>query len=249
MTTTPNLELPYLENSQANAELYHNEALNIVDILLSRGLVSRSTTSPPAHSDGIAYLVPTGATGDWSGQAGKVAASWGSAWVFYDPKDGWSAWVVDENVTIIYRGGWKTVTGEALFFGRNTADVNLGASTQDIPWNAFDRKDAGVFSHSTGTNPDRIVVLEAGDYLIHYDATLAFVSSARTATLDVSKNGSLVTGSESTLSVTSALSNECASGVVLVNCAVNDILRVRVTSDGTGSKLVGGKMRVLVRRV
>ena len=46
-------------------------------------------------------------TGAWSGQAGKIAAYQDSAWVFYTPREGWLAWVADEDTIYSYDGsGW-----------------------------------------------------------------------------------------------------------------------------------------------
>lgn len=54
-------------------------------------VISASTTAPPATpADGDTYLVPTGATGAWSGHAGELAI-WdadAAAWIFETPGDG-----------------------------------------------------------------------------------------------------------------------------------------------------------------
>ncbi len=52
--------------------------------------------------DGTRFVVAASATGDWDGQSGKIAAFQDGAWAFYEPKEGWTAWVADEHTLVIY---------------------------------------------------------------------------------------------------------------------------------------------------
>lgn len=66
------------------------------------------TTPPGSPSAGATYIPAAGATGAWSGQAGKVAIWSGSAWVFGTPRVGWTAYVEDEEKLIAYKSaGWS----------------------------------------------------------------------------------------------------------------------------------------------
>lgn len=60
---------------------------------------SRSTTAPPgAPATGDRYVVPTGATGAWSGHAGKVATWSGAAWLLTAALFGSVTTVDDEGI-------------------------------------------------------------------------------------------------------------------------------------------------------
>jgi hypothetical protein len=67
--------------------------------------------SPPASPvEGSRYIVAAEATDDWFGQSNKIAAYQDGAWAFYAPKDGWLAWVVSENILIVYEAaGWSAL--------------------------------------------------------------------------------------------------------------------------------------------
>lgn len=72
---------------------------------VSSAVISRATTAPPGSPAlGNLYIVPTGATGAWSGQTNKVAYYNGTTWEFYTPAEGWRTWVSDEDVMVVYTG-------------------------------------------------------------------------------------------------------------------------------------------------
>ncbi|WP_421704857.1 DUF2793 domain-containing protein [Aliiroseovarius sp.] len=91
------LSLPYLQASQAQKHVTHNEALRILDSVVQLSVIAADQTDPPATpADGDRYLLPAGATGDWAGEDGKIAVWNDAAWSFLAPNSGWLAWV--ENV-------------------------------------------------------------------------------------------------------------------------------------------------------
>jgi hypothetical protein len=70
-------------------------------------VADKDLTSPPGSpTDGAAYIVGTGATGDWSTHDGDVAYYDGdnSAWKFATPVEGWTAYVQDEDVEYRFDG-------------------------------------------------------------------------------------------------------------------------------------------------
>lgn len=87
----------------------------------------RDLTTPPASPTlGDRYLVPSGATGAWSGQTNRLAVWDGTAWVFYSPGAGWMATVQDEQYAPkVYDGsGWRDPAG----LGASPLNVNDFAS-------------------------------------------------------------------------------------------------------------------------
>ncbi len=113
MNDTPNLALPYILASQAQKHVTHNEAIRALDCLVQISVESRSLTAPPASpTDGSRYIAAAAATGDWVGQSDKIAAFQDGAWAFYEPKEGWIAWVADDHELVIYSAGtWAAFSG------------------------------------------------------------------------------------------------------------------------------------------
>ncbi|MEM7191142.1 MAG: DUF2793 domain-containing protein, partial [Pseudomonadota bacterium] len=56
----------------------------------------------PVAADGDAYIVATGATGDWSGQDGNFALFLNGGWAFVSPWEGCRAWIADERAEAVY---------------------------------------------------------------------------------------------------------------------------------------------------
>ncbi|WP_244420887.1 MULTISPECIES: DUF2793 domain-containing protein [unclassified Hyphomicrobium] len=112
MTDTPNLALPYILPSQAQKHVTHNEAIRALDCLVQLAVESRSLAAPPASpAEGSRYLVAAAATGDWSGRSEMIAAFQDGAWMFYEPREGWLAWVADDHELAIYSAGaWAAFT-------------------------------------------------------------------------------------------------------------------------------------------
>ena len=105
MSTTPRTALPLLAAAQAQKHVTHNEALLQLDALLFARFLDRDLTAPPSSpADGDTYLVHAGATGDWTGEDGKIAFCADGAWRFYAPFTGLAAYVVDESKLIVFNG-------------------------------------------------------------------------------------------------------------------------------------------------
>ncbi|CAM4015118.1 DUF2793 domain-containing protein [Geobacillus stearothermophilus] len=76
---------------------------------------NRITTTPPTTpAVGDRYIIPSGATGAWSGQTGKIAEWNGSAWDLYTPQTGWTCYVDDEQKIYSWNGTAWVRTGGAL---------------------------------------------------------------------------------------------------------------------------------------
>lgn len=116
MTNSPRLALPFLEAAQAQKHVTHNEALRLLDGIVQLSVVSATTTAPPGSpANGAAYIVPSGATGAWSGWANSIALYADTAWLRIVPGEGWSAWVADTDRRAVYTGSAWADSSE--FFG------------------------------------------------------------------------------------------------------------------------------------
>lgn len=102
---SPILSLPYLQASQAQKHVTHNEALRRLDILVQLGVAGFGALAPPpAPEDGEIYALGAGATGAWAGRDGDLAAWLDGSWYFLTPQEGWRAWSRQDAALRIWNG-------------------------------------------------------------------------------------------------------------------------------------------------
>ncbi len=108
---TPNLSLPFIMPAQAQKHVTHNEAIELLDMIVQLTLEATNTnTLPSAPNEGQAWGVGAAPSGDWSGQAGTIATWRGGGWLFVSPREGWMAW--DKNqaaLLVMHSGAWVTL--------------------------------------------------------------------------------------------------------------------------------------------
>jgi len=108
MSETNQFKVPYLQSAQAQKHVTVNEGLARLDALVNLRVESRSLDVPGSLQDGQSFVVPVGASGAWSGQDGKIAIYINGGWEIVEPLEGWTAWVVDETVEIVFKlGSWR----------------------------------------------------------------------------------------------------------------------------------------------
>lgn len=89
MDTTDRLHLPLLAAGQMQKEIWHNEALVTLDLMLGGTIEGAATATPPiTPQTGSLYLVASGASGVWAGHDGQLAAWLTSGWRFIVPVEG-----------------------------------------------------------------------------------------------------------------------------------------------------------------
>ncbi len=117
MTTSADLGIPYIETAQAQPDVTHNDALNLLQAVIN-GVISQGDTTPPGSpTEGDAYIVGSSATGAWAGRDDCIAAYFGTSWVFLPNEDnngtpitpgarqeGLRVWVRDEAQYYVYVG-------------------------------------------------------------------------------------------------------------------------------------------------
>lgn len=129
MTDTARLGLPFIEGSQAQKHVTHNEALGLLDSLVQLTVLDRNLTTPPSSpADGDCYIPAAGATGAWSGWDGQIAA-YSGGWVRITPMPGFKAWVTSERLTVTYEDGmWRDGIALTAHGGR----VTLRAKEEEL---------------------------------------------------------------------------------------------------------------------
>lgn len=157
---SPSLSLPYLQPSQAQKHVTHNEALRRLDVLVQLGVAGFDATDPPATpAEGETHALGSGATGAWTGQDGKLACFSDAAWLFIDPQEGWRAWGQQEGELRVFSGGsWLAVVPPL----QNLAGLGVG-TTSDATNRLAVASEAALFSHAGSDHRLTINKATAGD--------------------------------------------------------------------------------------
>jgi hypothetical protein len=113
---TPKLAMPFIMPSQAQKHVTHNEAIELLDMIVQLTLESASATVPSlAPVEGQAWALGAAPTNDWTGQGGKIASWRGGGWLYVSPQDGWMAWCKDDTTLKVYTGGgWQVLAAPAV---------------------------------------------------------------------------------------------------------------------------------------
>lgn len=109
---THRLSLPLLHVAQAHKETTHNEALMLIDLLLHGCVEGVAQDAPPsAPAVGQCWIVGSAPSGDWAGQAGRIAGMTEGGWRFVTPREGMRLWWTGGETTVEFRrAAW--ISGE-----------------------------------------------------------------------------------------------------------------------------------------
>ncbi|MFN4095298.1 MAG: DUF2793 domain-containing protein [Sphingomonas sp.] len=106
MTATARFALPLLHAGQAQKEMFHNEAVTGIDLLLHPVVQGVGVDTPPATPDvGQAWTIGDAPTGDWAGHGGEIANWTDGGWRFVIPCAGMEIWVESLARPLRYHGG------------------------------------------------------------------------------------------------------------------------------------------------
>lgn len=141
---SPNLSLPYIQASQAQKHVTHNEALRHLDALVQLAVQETDSVQPPVSAEnGEIYALGTATTGAWAGQDGKLAMRADAAWIFVTPQEGWRAWDVRSGTLRVYSAGsWLPVVPDL----QNLAGLGINAASDTVNRLAV-AADATLLSH------------------------------------------------------------------------------------------------------
>lgn len=127
MTETIHLGLPFIEGSQAQKHVTHNEALRALDALVMLAVLDRDLAAPPVSpADGDRYIVKAPGAGGFAGKNNQIALCDGGVWTFHAPQPGWTCYVEDEAALVVYDGSaWQIATGAVL---QNLTRLGIGTT-------------------------------------------------------------------------------------------------------------------------
>lgn len=149
--STPRLNLPYILQSQAQKEVTHNNALNLLDALTRTVVISMNINTPPTSpATGDCHIIGSSPTGAFSGHAQKIACYSGNGWILISPFK------------------WLEVVNEAddtRYIFNGTAWVEFGLLLRDagdflrVSFKEQEVTLSGTTTSSTITIPDRAIVM------------------------------------------------------------------------------------------
>ncbi|MCC7254216.1 DUF2793 domain-containing protein [Hyphomicrobium sp.] len=161
MDQTTKLNLPYILAAQSQKHVTHNEALRALDALVQLAVVDKDLSAPPGSpAEGDCYIVATSPTGAWAGHATHVAAFQNSAWAFHVPREGWLAWVEDENKLYVFDGAAWVVNPVGSANPVSLVGVN---ATADATNRLSVSSPASLFNHEGAGHQLKINKAVAGD--------------------------------------------------------------------------------------
>lgn len=86
MSNTARLQLPYILTSQAQKEVTHNAALNLLDVFTRPSVLEMDKDTPPGSpSAGDCYIVGGSPTDDFVGHENEIACYTANGWIFAAP--------------------------------------------------------------------------------------------------------------------------------------------------------------------
>lgn len=121
-----------------------------LDALVQLEVISDTVTAPPGgESDGDRYIIPSGATGDWSGKTGQIAVYVVDAYTYYTPNEGWLAWVTSKSAFYVYTNSAWAGSGAPLLPGTWSNPYIFGDGAAYMWFNATQ----GFFRGKAGSVP------------------------------------------------------------------------------------------------
>ena len=130
---TARCKIPLLAAGQAHKELFHNEALSRIDLLLHPTVQAIETDPAIVVPDaGQSWLVGPGATGEWLDQDDKIAGWTGNGWLFISPLPLMRIYVESIDSFAVYRGAWHLSDAVAGPAGGSVIDIEARVAIDSI---------------------------------------------------------------------------------------------------------------------
>ena len=239
MADTINLLLPYIEASQAQKHVTHNEALRLLDGMVQLSVKDRGLTAPPGSPvEGSRYIVAAGATGMWSGWDGDVALYADGAWWRLFARTGWVAWVEDEVVLVVRTGAsWVAVGGGGGFTPAPSVTLAQGSAGSSIGLATSEELLSGL----SGPTVDSSIVIPARSIVLAVSCrTVTAVTGATSYDCGVSGEASKFGGSLGIAAGSTKI------GIIGPTAYYSDT-PVRLTA--VGSDFTGGAVRIAIQHL
>lgn len=103
--TTSRFQLPLIAAGQAQKEVTHNEALALIDAVVSPVVQAVGAVTPPASPTlGQCWIVGAAPTGVWAGQPNALACWTAGGWRFVSATTGFEVWSIADGMMARFNG-------------------------------------------------------------------------------------------------------------------------------------------------
>lgn len=125
--STPRLSLPMLASGQAQKEIWHNEALMLLDGLVQPVVQSIAPASvPSAPVVGQCWIAGPSPSGAWAGHANALTCWTSGGWRFVAPFEGMQCWSLTDALPARFSGASWSIGQIAASTVRIGGNVVLG---------------------------------------------------------------------------------------------------------------------------
>lgn len=126
-TQTDRFALQLLQPGQAQKEMFHNEAIATLDLIVQPAVETLGLDTPPtAPESGQSWIVGDSPIGAWSGKAGQLAGWSAAGWRFVIPRVGMAVWVIADALTARFGDGAWAIGEETAAHLAIGGDVVVG---------------------------------------------------------------------------------------------------------------------------
>lgn len=126
---TPATGLPLLVPGQAQKEFFVNQALSVVDALLTRSVADSRSAPPAPLAAGACHRITAPASAAWTGHDDEIAVAVGGDWHFIAPAEGFQIFDRTAGHTLVFRDQqWRQAETPSLPAGGTTVDAEARAA-------------------------------------------------------------------------------------------------------------------------
>ncbi|VAV88525.1 FIG00636416: hypothetical protein [hydrothermal vent metagenome] len=126
---TPRFSLPLLAAGQAHKELFHNEALTLLDLITDISVVDiQDDPASLTPAAGDSWLVGSSPVAEWADYSNHIAGWSAGGWRFISPRESMRIFVADIDGLAVFRNGiWQVA--EQIFSPAGGAVIDNEART------------------------------------------------------------------------------------------------------------------------
>lgn len=159
-STSPRLNLPLIQPSQAQKHVTHNEALMYLDGITQLVVTAFDQSTPPeAPIPGDIYALTDAPTGVWAPYPEHLAMASDNGWITFLPQEGWQAWdLTGGRCMVLGAEGWQPLLDDL----QNLSSLGVNASA-DSTNRLTVSSDASLFNHAGAGHQMKLNKATAGD--------------------------------------------------------------------------------------
>ena len=129
---TPRYAMPFLIPGQAQKELFLNESLALIDMLMHPVVTGSAATPPTSPAAGECWIVEAQAVDAWAGQDNALAGWDGAQWTFASPAEGLGVHDLSTGAKRHFSGSWTNAPVVESPTGGSVIDSEARAAVDSL---------------------------------------------------------------------------------------------------------------------